>query len=161
MAEPFSISAGALGVLDVGTRLSKRLRQITQTWKNAPQEMLSLQNELEDLNLVLDEIQACQQSIVAASQHDTAVATNLQGYIREARRHFETLESSLDEMSRLKKYKKKFQWVREQGKISGIQKQIRVVRERIKDLLVTHNVYVLVRTSTLDSRILLANLMEF
>jgi len=107
MAEPFSISAGALGVLDVGTRLSKRLRQITQTWKNAPQEMLSLQNELEDLNLVLDEIQACQQSIVAASQHDTAVATNLQGYIREARRHFEMLESSLDEMSRLKKYKKK------------------------------------------------------
>ncbi|CRK17831.1 hypothetical protein BN1723_011398, partial [Verticillium longisporum] len=53
VAEAFSILAGVVGVLDVGSRVSKRLRSLRQAWKNAPHEILQLQNEITNFRVLL------------------------------------------------------------------------------------------------------------
>ncbi|KAI1429135.1 hypothetical protein F5Y12DRAFT_710346 [Xylaria sp. FL1777] len=140
MAEVFGVVSGAIGVLDVSTRGIQRLQQVVKTWINAPAELLALQNEVEDLRYLLDEIQRTAVAIETTAQQDAGFAAALREQLRKARDHHQSLEYILDEMSRIKRFKKKFNWVRREGRVANLKRGFQQVREQISNLLVVHSV---------------------
>lgn len=140
MAEVFGVVAGAIGVLDVSTRGVQRLSQLCARWNHAPQELLSLSNELQDLCVILDQIKTAERAIRATSQQDPSLVTALSEQLQSAEAHIKTMNDILDELASLKKFKKKYKWVRREGIIEKLRGQIRGVREGISALLLTHGV---------------------
>lgn len=139
MAEMFGVIAGAVGVLDVSKRGIDRLDHVCSRWRNAPQELLELRNEVED-RVVLDQVMEAKTTIETTSQHDAPLAASLTEQYRKANDQLAALEDIVNALSSIKNYKKKYKWVRKEGKIEAINIRIRGVRESISSLLLTHGV---------------------
>ena len=140
MAEIMGIAAAAIGILNTGAKASVRLRQTFKTWINAPEELLALHNEVEDLRVVINQISIAGTAVEAVSQQDATFTKALREQIDKAGVYLESLELLLDDISKIKKYKKRYRWVRQEGKVELRKGQFRNVRERIQALLVAHNV---------------------
>jgi hypothetical protein len=56
MADPFSISAGIIGVVSVATQLTMAMRDLVLGWKNAPVNVEELRKELVRPQLVLENL---------------------------------------------------------------------------------------------------------
>ncbi|KAF4449902.1 Ankyrin repeat-containing protein [Fusarium austroafricanum] len=140
MAEIFGVIAGTVGVLDVSKRGIDRLDHVCSRWRNAPQELLELRNEVEDLRVVLDQVMEAKTTIETTSQHDAPLAASLNEQYRKANDQLAALEDIVNALSSIKNYKKKYKWVRKEGKIETIKMRIRGVRESISSLLLAHGV---------------------
>lgn len=140
MAEVFGIIAGALGVLDVSKRGIDHLDHVCSRWRNAPQELLDLRNEVEDLRVVLDQVMEAKLTIETASRQDAPLAAALDEQYRKANDQITALEEILNDLNGIASYKKKYKWVRKEGKIEVIKMQVRRVRQTISSLLITHGV---------------------
>jgi hypothetical protein len=140
MAEVFGIIAGALGALDVSKRGIDRIDHVCSRWRNAPQELLELRNEVQDLRVVLDQIMEAKTTIETTSQQDAPFAAALDEQYKKANDSLTGLEDILDDLNGIKGYKKKYKWVRKEGKIDAMKMQIRRVRQTISSLLLTHGV---------------------
>ncbi|KAK4211496.1 ankyrin repeat-containing domain protein [Rhypophila decipiens] len=92
MAEIFGIIAGAAGLVDVGLKLSVRLRSLARTWNNASAEILSLHNEISDLSTLLH----FTKSVCEESAHHL----NLDGRFSDLiNQHLNEAKSLLDQIS--------------------------------------------------------------
>ncbi|KAM7193142.1 Ankyrin repeat-containing domain protein [Rhypophila sp. PSN 637] len=92
MAEIFGIVAGAAGLVEVGLKLSVRLRSLARTWNNASAEILSLHNEISDLSTLLH----FTKSVCEESAHHL----NLDGKFSDLiNQHLNQAKSLLDQIS--------------------------------------------------------------
>jgi len=137
--DPCSIAAGLIGLLDVSARLSGKARRIAHTIKNAPAQILALENELEDFRLVLNEVQQAQEQIIAA--RDVALPAVLSREIERAQRETDELEETVDLVTSTGK-NVGIRWLRKQSHIYIHKSRLREIRQRIQELLVTHNAFV-------------------
>ena len=144
MAEVVGIISAVLGVLDVSTRGSQRLHQVVKAWINAPAEILALHNEIVDLRYLLDNIRDAQAvvEVEADAQGNYGFVTALRTQLRRAEEHFQSLNGILDELSKIKKYRKKTKWICRERRVEQLKNGIRLVREHINNLLQVHNMYV-------------------
>ena len=140
MAEVFGTISAAIGVLDVSTRGVQRLHHIIKTWNNAPAELLALTNEIEDLKLLLSEIDSAKVTIEDAAQQDAGFVAALGDQLSKAEKLCQSLSDTINELTKLKKYEKKANWVRREGRVENLKREFRQVREHINALLTTHNV---------------------
>jgi hypothetical protein len=138
MADPFSILAGILSLIDVSARLSSKTRFIARTVKNAPSEILALGNELEDLRVVLNEAENGQQEMVVALKDRPALHISLVEEIAKAREKVVQLEQIIDQVSSVEGHMR-IRWLRKQRQIQVFQLELRKIRQRIQELLVSFN----------------------
>jgi hypothetical protein len=137
--DPFTIIVGVLGTLDASTRLASKASKIIATLKNAPADILALMNELEDLRVVLNEAEFAREKIENAAQGNPSLHSALRMELESARLEVDELEIILDNTWNMK-MQKRITWLRKQGNIEKRRAQLRNCRERLRDLLVTHNV---------------------
>ncbi|KAL4730874.1 hypothetical protein ACLX1H_002916 [Fusarium chlamydosporum] len=104
------------------------------------EELLELRNEVEDLRVVLDQILEAKTTIETTSQHDAPFAAALNEQYQKANDRITRLEDILNALDGIKSYKKRYKWVRNEGKIDAMKMQIRCVRQTISSLLLTHGV---------------------
>lgn len=140
MAEVFGIVSAAISVFDVSSHGIQRLQRVVKAWRNAPAELLALQNEAGDLRCLLDEIRNAEATIKVAAQHNTLFITVLHEQLQKAEDHFHSLSGMLDELAKLKRHKQKFGWIRQEGRVEKLKSDFRQVRENMNTLLLAHNV---------------------
>jgi len=109
MAEAVGVVAAAVGILDVATKGSHSLGRICSSWRHAPDELLALRNEIEDLRMVLDQITA---SGVAAGDSSAPQASNalvpLDALLKKAEGIVKDFDTLVDKIASIKKYKARF-----------------------------------------------------
>jgi chromosome segregation ATPase len=140
MADPFTIVAGILSLVDVSARLSSKTRYIARTIKHAPAEILALGNELEDLRVVLHEVESCQEELSLMLKDRPAVHTSLVDEITKARDQVLQLEDVIDHVSS-GEGNMRLRWLRKQRHIHDVQAELRKTRQRVQELLMSFNVY--------------------
>jgi Fungal N-terminal domain of STAND proteins len=139
--DPLSIIASALTILEVGTKVSKGLSEIINTWNGAPPAILALYNEISDLNVVLDHVSDAQRTVKAnGAKFDTQFLEALDEHLYQARQLLSQLETLVRELKDLSSVKKKYKWLFKNSEATNLQHRIREVRSRINDLLVAYNV---------------------
>jgi len=146
--DPFTVVVGVLGTLDASTRLASKAANIVATLKNAPGDILALVNELEDLRVVLNEADTARERLEHATQGSASLLSALRMELETARFEVDELEIILDKTWSLK-MQKRIMWLRKQGDIEKRRARLRACRERLRDLLVTHNVYVTIHLTTI------------
>lgn len=139
MAEVFGVVAAVVGVVDVGSRVSARLRDITHTWKHAPAEILALSNEVTDITVVLHHTKDACNSTKAVSA-DSALAKDLDKYINTARSILTELNNILDQLASTRSLRKKVKWIQLKDVVLSKKNELKSTRTEIRELLRAHNV---------------------
>jgi hypothetical protein len=139
--DPLSITISILTVLEIGTKASKGLHAVISTWKGAPPAIYALYNEVSDLNLVLDHIDAAGHALAAkGTKYDAHFADALDDHLRQARLVLSQLDELARELKELSSVKKKYKWLFRQSEVAHLQHQLRDIRSRMSDLLTAYNV---------------------
>lgn len=142
MAEAVGLAISVVGILDTLTRASKHLGEVISTWRNAPDELLALRNELEDMRVVLDEVQHTRKAVEALSSEDGDFMRILGSQITSMDRQIHALEEILYRLSKLSGYKQRLKWLRKEGRIEEMKVRVRESRESIRSMLLANNVSV-------------------
>ncbi len=141
MAEVFGTAAAVLGALETCAHLSEKLIKTIRNWKNAPDEIQALQNEIVSLDFVLKGANGARQVLQLNERQggSSEFADGLGQQVREARAHLTDLENSLEELSRGKKASQRWQWLTQRSSIMTKKKAIRHISSKINDMLVACN----------------------
>ncbi|KAK0666625.1 hypothetical protein QBC41DRAFT_280530 [Cercophora samala] len=140
MAEVFGIVAGVVGLADVGTRLSLRLRETVRTWSNAPLEVLALNNEISDLTAVLRFTEDACRGAKHTHMSESFTMT-LEQQLRTARQFLERIEDIIVLLSSVTGAKQKKRWIQLKATVARQKEELRAVRLKIWDLLHVHQVF--------------------
>ena len=92
MAEPFSIIASTVGVVDFAGGLLTQIRNLIRGWKDAPSLILALANETADLNTVLVHMQIARQTANVETIDPEFVAA-LDKQLQKARAELDLLDN--------------------------------------------------------------------
>jgi hypothetical protein len=141
MAEIFGAAAAALGVLEVGLKASSRLRVVIKTWKNVPQELASLSNELSDTTLLLN---LTRNAVRRWSADDVCfeVEENIVGQLDRTKDALSDLEKQIKELYSVEEWKRKRKWIRLKPTIYQKRDELRDCRARIGVFLQSCDMYV-------------------
>lgn len=126
--------AGVAGVLDVGVRVSKKLSKVRQTWINADDELVTLQNDLSDLAVLLHRTQGVWEKTQQAIDTND-VASSLQQSTKRANDILRILEEFVDAMSTKTQTQRKRAWVRRKSAVEAKRLELREVRSKIREVL--------------------------
>jgi len=139
--DPLSIVISTLTVLEIGTKVSKGLGQVIHTWKGAPPAIYALYNEISDLNVVLDHIDATQHALAArGTKYDAHFVVALDDHLSQARLLLAELQKLVLELKDLSTVKKKYKWLFRHAEVAQLQHRLRETRGRMGDLLAAYNV---------------------
>ncbi|MCJ1314219.1 hypothetical protein MMC25_007899 [Agyrium rufum] len=93
MAE-LSLLVNVANLLDMGIRCRKSISDLVRQYRDAPNELIALSNEVSDLNIVLTEIESTYNSLSAhAGGPQTRFATALAGQLATAKANLNKLDS--------------------------------------------------------------------
>lgn len=141
MAEAFGTFSAVISVLDIGVRTSTKLSQLINEWKFAPNLLLALSNEVSDLDVVLDRIKESQNTIQTSNILQNAeLLTQLNTQLQRAKHTLTELEKSINDFDRLSTLRKRNKWLLKKSKAESLQKDLRIRRRQINDLLLVYNV---------------------
>ncbi|CRK44313.1 hypothetical protein BN1723_000999 [Verticillium longisporum] len=115
VAEAFGILAGVVGVLDVGSRVSKRLRSLRRAWKNAPREILQLQNEITDFRVLLCYTRDLCDAADGCSEED--LSKSLERHLTSANACLDSLERLLNDDNLKEISKMRYWWIRRKNAV--------------------------------------------
>jgi hypothetical protein len=140
MADPFSIVAGAVGVTDVAVRTSSKLRSLISDFRDAPKLILDLSNEVTEISVVLDRVKESQQAVqsLGDTQHDGVFLTTLNEQLTKARTILTELQSLAATLCAGNSPTERFRWLRKKNHAANLKGKLKIVRERINELLVAH-----------------------
>lgn len=138
--DPFSVAAGVVGVLDSGIRLASGLRSLIETWRASVPEILSLHNEVADLNVILHRTEAARLGVLlTATKQDAVFAEALMDHLQQAESHLLAIEKLVAHVRSLVGSRRRFEWLRQKSRAERMKRDLRRVRVRINDLLLAHN----------------------
>jgi len=137
--DPFTIVVGVIGTLDAGTRLSSKASSLISKLKNAPADILTLMNELEDLRVVLNEAGLAGEKLEDAAHTNSTLHSALREVLQSAHLQIDELETIIDRTQGMK-LQQRITWLRKQGNIEKRRAELRSCREQLRDILATHNV---------------------
>ena len=139
MADPLSVFASVVTLLEAGTKCAKHLRRLVQDFRHADDELTALSNETNDLNVVLTEVEHAGQAIKnAGTLPQTQVIDALSTQLDRARRkltELETLTKLLLPSGSIKA--DKIAWMRKKATARRLQVDLRDVRQSLHALLDT------------------------
>ncbi|KAJ3559031.1 hypothetical protein NPX13_g9597 [Xylaria arbuscula] len=148
MADPFSTIAGVAGLTDVAVKTSLRLRSLICDFKNAPVLILALSNEITAISIVLERVKESQKVVASLGdlQHDAAFLTDLDSQLKDAQTILTDLEALAAVLSAGNSTAGRFRWLRKKRDAANMKDKLKLVRERISELLVAHNLSLESRT---------------
>jgi hypothetical protein len=139
MADPFSIFSAIVDVLDVGARTAKGLRTLYIQLENAPDLIISLANEIEDLRAILYGFSKAQQSIARLSdQHDADVLEMLSAQLKTAYTLVIKVDILVNKMRATKSLEQRFLWLVKRNKAIELREHIKEAKQRLTEMLVAH-----------------------
>lgn len=134
MAEAFGVVAGVTGLLDVGSRLSKKIRAARKTWKTTASELHALHFDLEDLSVLLNmAVYVWRQLEQTIGNEDLgrALARSVDA-AGDVVRH---LEGVFDDVSALSETARKVAWLRQKGHVEAKMAELGRIRVNIREVL--------------------------
>ena len=137
--DPLSVAALVLNAIDVSAKVSGKVTRLAISLKNAPADILALANEIEDLRVVLHEAQGAREILEAAKKDNPSFLEALCREIRHAQTQVDILDDVIDVALAANKARR-WVWVRQESHIARRKLELRQSRERIQELLATHNV---------------------
>ncbi|KAK4225650.1 hypothetical protein QBC38DRAFT_482406 [Podospora fimiseda] len=139
MAEILGILAGVAGLADVGMKVSLRLRDIAQTWNNAPDEILALNNEVSDLIAILRFTEdACRMAKNIPA--DCTFTGAVEEHVKTAHRILEEIETVVILLKTTGGTNQKRIWVRLKQSTTEKKEELKAIRLKIWDLLQSYQV---------------------
>jgi len=143
MAEVFAIFSSTISAIDIAVRASTKLGNLVVQWKNAPQIILAISNEVADLTVVLSRIQEAEGDLKRAdARHNDEFLRSLNDQLHKAQQFLAELGTFIQDLDRSTSSKKKRRWVLKGSRAATLQRDLRNTRQKINELLLTYNVYV-------------------
>src|SRR5690242_11452925 len=134
MADPFSILAGAAGLIDVTVRTSSGLRAVVSEMRRAPELVLALNNETGALGTVLDRVaHARQEASQLSALQQGSFLTTLDQQIGDARTLLATLETLVTELQRSKPSVKRVKWILRRKNAAELKDKLKDARQSINE----------------------------
>jgi hypothetical protein len=140
MADPISILSGVVSLLDVSRRASSGLLALCRDLKNAPELILALSNEVSDINVVLSRMNDSRMAADSASKQNLSFLTTLEYQFDKAKVLLSDLERLLRTLSQEKSRTQRIKWVLRKSNAEELKNQLREVRVKMNETLVSYNV---------------------
>lgn len=144
MADPLSAGASALTVLATCIECANQLREVISSIQHAPDELLSLCNEVNDLKLVMESMAMIN---LEGTMNNTAVSHSLPMFLKtldSAKKTVGDLEEITDKANGLQSRaprRARFSWLRTTVRVKGLQKELMNTRMRLDEWLTISTKY--------------------
>ena len=146
--DPLSITAAAVGFIAVAGEASKNIRRLILTVKHAPSEIVALSNELSDLTLLVDDIEACRNEKHGV-EHCTTESIDFQlafkAHITRAREQLSRLSALVEEVFCIREGSAQYsrhRWLKRKSQASEIKNKLIEAKRNLGILLTSITAYV-------------------
>lgn len=146
MAEIFGVVASAASLLEITLKCAKVLHGLQQDLKNAPDLILALSNETQDLCVLLTRLEDTRKAAEAANLNTpeaTATLTQMEVQMGKAKIILGELDSLIQELAAEEPAMRRVKWVRKKSQAANLQHRLREVRRNISELLAALTKYVI------------------
>jgi hypothetical protein len=130
MADPLSVTASALTVIEVSSACAKILLQIIQSHRAAPAQLVALSNEVNDIKTVLDDIKTVCQSIEQEPSPSQGFLDMTSKQLAEAREILVELDGLLKRFMPLNS-SRRWRWPLNKGKAERLLQKLKEVRSNL------------------------------
>ncbi|KLU82875.1 hypothetical protein MAPG_01943 [Magnaporthiopsis poae ATCC 64411] len=138
MADPLSIAGLAIGALQASAETSGALLKLYSSLKNAPDLIAALSNEASDTRAVLLRVQdACDALSKLATPQAAEFLQSLQDLVGDAKARLAELDSLAKRLEAEKGVRMRVKWVLQDSNAASLKVQLREVRTKISDVLVS------------------------
>lgn len=141
MAEAFGVLSAAAGFLDVTFRASSGLHNLIIEYRNAPELILALSNEVSEARVVVERVRDAQQTVerLSDSQHDAVFLDNLKDQLAKARAIIADIECLANILSTGTSPGERFRWLRKKKDAARLKNRLQEATRRVNDLLIAQN----------------------
>ena len=152
MADPLSVTASAIAVLGTGAACAKALLSIIQSIRNAPEELMALSNEVNNVNAIIHEVSKLCESLAVENSSTAQFIETLERLLKEAKVVLDALNNGLVSLvwkpkSRVQKFDQSVSWLSRKTWAKKYLLRLQNIRTNITALLVSKTVLVLLRAS--------------
>jgi hypothetical protein len=150
MADPLSVTAGTIAVLGTGAACAKALLSIIQSIRNAPEELMALSNEVNNVNAIIHEVSELCESLAMDHSSTAQFLETLESLLKEAKVALDALNNGLvplvsNPKSRVQKLDQSVSWLGRKTWAKKYLLRLQNIRTNITTLLVSKTVLVLLR----------------
>lgn len=144
MADPFSIVASAVTVLQIGTVCAKSLLSIIRSIRDAPEELMVLSNEVNNLNVIIDEAQKVSESLIADASSTSEFIGTFKRLLKEAEDVLGPLSILVSKYnSKPRTFDRSVLWLCRKTRAIKCLMRVRDIRENVVALISSENLSVL------------------
>lgn len=134
MAEIASLLLAIAGGVDIATRTSSELRRIVHEWKDAPEQVASLSEEIINSRRVALQLQEFCEKLEIHSLDAVYVAA-ISSQVRRAEPLWVQLENIVQSLKAQKGRLRKERWIRNKHKVTFLQEKLRLLRVATVEIL--------------------------
>ena len=134
------VAAGTVNLLDGGLNLSKALMKSIRTWKNAPDEILELNNRVAFLSVALERVRGAYWSMKEPNQPNPSVdaVLLLEHQLGQAATSLEKLDGYLAQLASGSRTFQRTRWIRLKSSVVDETRRIREIQSNIDNVLVSY-----------------------
>jgi hypothetical protein len=144
MAEPLSVAASAVAVLQIGAACAKSLLSIIQDIRDAPGELMVLSNEVNSLNAIIDEVQKVSGSLAGDGSSTSQFTKTIKRLLKEAEDVLVTLNTlALKYKSKPRTINHSVSWICQKSRANKCLTRLRDIRANIMALFASETALVL------------------
>ena len=144
MAEPLSVIASVIAVIATAATCAENLSRIIQDIRHAPDELLALSNEINNVRSTVDDAKVACTCLATASSSTTKFIETLERLLKEAERVLDDLNRLVSEYNSKPHIRNRsLWWIRHKNTTKQHLMTLRKIRCSISELLTSANVSVL------------------
>jgi hypothetical protein len=129
MADPLSLAASAVALLGAGSTCATLLFDLVLTLHKAPEELLALSNEVNELKSVLQDITDICGAIDADDSSTASARSKIKNLLARAREALKKLDDLLKEPS------ERWTWIRKKARANKLRGQLKDIRKDLNESL--------------------------
>lgn len=133
MTDPLSVAASALTILSASTTCAKALQNAIREWRNAPDEIAQLNNEVVEVQVLLDSL--CQ-TLKKGAQAEKGAMTATERKLNAVKIALADLEELMKKsFNGITHRRLKYIWIREKGRVRRTHKNLLKARYGLQEAL--------------------------
>jgi hypothetical protein len=140
MADPLSITASAIAVVQIGAVCAKSLLSIIQGIRDAPEELMVLSNEVNSLNAIIGEARKVSEFLVADGSSTSQFDRTFKRLLAEAEVVLSTLSTLVSKFnSKPGTFNHSVSWLCRKARANKCLMSLRDIRENVVALMTSEN----------------------
>jgi hypothetical protein len=144
MADPLSVGASAIALLQISAACAQSLLSIIQGIRDAPEELMVLSNEVNSLNVIIDEVRKVSGFLAADHSSTSQSVETITGLLKEAEDVFVTLNALASKYkSNPRTLDHSVSWLCRKSRANKCLMRLRDIRANMMALLASESVLVL------------------